>query len=43
MPKRFITMDRLPRNAMGKLDRPELRRMLEAEVIVSKPPGARDS
>ena len=43
MPKRFITMDRLPRNTMGKLDRSELRRMLEAKLIVSEPPGARDS
>jgi acyl-CoA synthetase (AMP-forming)/AMP-acid ligase II len=43
MPKRFITMDRVPRNAMGKLDRAELRRMLETELIVSEPPGARDS
>jgi acyl-coenzyme A synthetase/AMP-(fatty) acid ligase len=36
-------MNRLPRNAMGKLDRAELRRMFEAELIVSEPSGARES
>lgn len=39
VPKRFVALARLPRNAMGKLDRPQLRRMLEAEAA-SEPSSA---
>jgi acyl-CoA synthetase (AMP-forming)/AMP-acid ligase II len=39
-PKRFVIVDRLPRNALGKIERPELRRMLEAEAMVPGTGGA---
>jgi acyl-CoA synthetase (AMP-forming)/AMP-acid ligase II len=38
VPKRFITVACLPRNAMGKLDRARLRQMLEAEAAAAEPP-----
>jgi acyl-coenzyme A synthetase/AMP-(fatty) acid ligase len=37
VPKRFVTVASLPRNAMGKLDRPQLRRMLEAQAGSAEP------
>ena len=41
VPRRFLAIARLPRNAMGKLDRPQLQRMLETEAIASAAAGAR--
>jgi acyl-CoA synthetase (AMP-forming)/AMP-acid ligase II len=38
VPKRFVTVACLPRNAMGKLDRARLRQMLEAEAAAAEPP-----
>jgi acyl-CoA synthetase (AMP-forming)/AMP-acid ligase II len=37
VPKRFVAVASLPRNAMGKLDRPQLRRMLEAQAGAAEP------
>ncbi len=38
VPKRFVTLPCLPRNAMGKLDRQQLGQLLEVEATASKPP-----
>jgi acyl-CoA synthetase (AMP-forming)/AMP-acid ligase II len=37
VPKRFVTVPYLPRNAMGKLDRPQLRQMLEGKAAATGP------
>lgn len=37
VPKRFVAVPCLPRNAMGKLDRAQLRQMLEGEVAAAGP------
>jgi acyl-CoA synthetase (AMP-forming)/AMP-acid ligase II len=39
-PKRFVPVHRLPRNAMGKLDRAQLQDMLKAAVMEIELPGA---
>src|SRR5581483_10649420 len=40
VPKRFLAIARLPRNAMGKLDRLQLQRMLETEATASAAAGS---